>query len=102
MQIWVGSETVWVYEEVKTNPPGGTPVLSDPTTILLTITDPTGTVKVDGLSMTKYNSEDGKFEYFYSLPASPEDGDWEVKVVIVDGTGGTAKTTISKGTFRVR
>jgi uncharacterized protein YfaS (alpha-2-macroglobulin family) len=97
MEIFYEGQTVRIYEEVRTFDD----VLADPTTIKVTITDPTGTVKVNALAMTKYNSETGKYEYYYNLPASPNKGNWHVYVTVVDGTGDTAKTTPDYGTFTV-
>jgi uncharacterized protein YfaS (alpha-2-macroglobulin family) len=50
----------------------------------ITITDPAGTVKVNAASMTKKAT--GKYEYLYTIPATPVVGTW---VCIVDVENGT-------------
>ena len=58
-------------------------VLYTPTTILITITDPCGVVKVNGSAMV--NDSIGVYYYAYDIPVDGVYGKWDVKVVATDG-----------------
>jgi hypothetical protein len=57
--------------------------LHNPTTVVITITDPCGVVKVSGLAMT--NDSTGVYYYVYDIPVDGVYGKWDVKVVATDG-----------------
>ena len=72
----------------------------DPTSIVATISDPSGTAKVTSEAMSKHDT--GEYEYFYTLATDATAGWWRGLVKIVDGSGGSAKNTISTFGFRIK
>jgi len=56
--------------------------LYDPTTVAITITDPCGTVVVNGIAMV--NDSTGVYYYNYPIPVDGVYGRWDVKVVATD------------------
>jgi len=99
--VFPDKATVWVlalvYDEDK--------ALVDPTAIKISITDPDGTVKVDGEAMTQYESTEGIYEYFHhqGVDADPMDeGQWRGEVLVIDGTGATAVISSKPFAFSVK
>jgi hypothetical protein len=75
--------------------------LTDPTTsIKVTIYDPNGDKQVDGDDMTQ--SDTGIYEYYYQTTSSTDKGWWHGNVVVVDGTGDEAKTSVGSFSFKVK
>ena len=58
--------------------------LTDPTSIKITIIDPDGNTKVDAANMDRV--AEGKYEYIYTLPASPATGWWRGYIDVVNGS----------------
>jgi len=54
----------------------------DPTSVAITITDPSGTIQVNGLAMS--NDGVGIYYYNYPIPAAAVYGKWDVKVIATD------------------
>lgn len=99
--IFPDKATIWIlaliYDEDK--------ALADPTAVKVSITDPDGTLKVDGGSMTQYNSETGIYEYFYHKgeSADPLDsGQWHGEILAIDGTGENAIISPKSFGFQVK
>lgn len=67
--------------------------------VKITLTNPKGVVKVDAQPMTE--SAAGKFVYYYLSQADDEPGYWYYECKSQDGTGGDAKYTITRGSFRL-
>jgi hypothetical protein len=65
----------------------------------VTVTDPDGTVQLDGAAMT---TAIGYAYYHYNIPSDAKAGRWLVEVAAVSGTGSLARTTIYKSSFDVR
>ena len=55
-----------------------------------------------GAIMTKQNSTTGIYEYYYHTTTSSTTGWWRGEIVVVDGSGATAKTSIGKFSFRMK
>jgi hypothetical protein len=64
-----------------------TKALHDPSSVSITITNPCGTVKVDAQGMT--NDAPGVYYYPYDIPVDGVYGEWDVKVIAIDGTDTT-------------
>lgn len=76
--------------------------LVDPTgSIKVTMTDPDATKKVDAQDMTKQGDLTGTYEYFYNTTTSSVEGWWTGEVVVVDGSGEGAKTSVDRFAFEV-
>ena len=90
-------ETVETYVETKTQ----AGVLSDPTSVKITITDPAGTVKSNAATMDQYLATTGKYVYYYSLASDAVYGQWTSKILVTDGAGESAKTTVVYSQFDV-
>jgi len=73
---------------------------ADPTSIEIEVWLPSGTQDITSTAMTK--SATGKYVYYYASESTDTAGFYRVKVTVVDGTGGTAKTTIIDGGFRLQ
>jgi len=89
-----GTIEIWVYfekNEVYVTPDQG---------VKITITDSTGTKKVDASSMTE--SETGKFVYYYTLAIDAERKWWRYYWLGQDGTGVNAKYGNGYGSFEVK
>jgi len=69
--------------------------LVTPDTITITITNPSGTVKVNGATPTA--SSTGKYYYNYDVPASPTEGRWVIEWQVTDDSA----TTIVRDYFEV-
>ncbi len=67
---------------------------ADPTTTLISIEKPDGTLIVDGAAMT--NSAVGSYYYDYLIPASEG-----VYLVKIKATGSSSRVTIVPDTFKV-
>lgn len=94
------AETVWILAYIYDRRTGVAPTI-DPTSIVVTISDPDGFAVVTAKAMTKH--DDGEFEYFYTLPENAERGKWWRGLIkVVDGEGDIAKTTIGTFGFRIR
>jgi len=74
--------------------------LVDPTSIKVTITDPDGTKKVDGVAMTK--GDTGIYSYYYKTTTSTTKDWWTGEVEVIDGTGEAAKTSLGTFSFRIK
>lgn len=86
---------IWCYikdwEGTYTSPDNG---------VKVTLTDPDGTVKADAAAMTE--SETGKFVYYYNSQADDvKDKWWHYECKSQDGSGGTAKYVITRGSFKL-
>ena len=88
-------ETVEIYAEVKSQ--AGS--LVDPTSIVVDLYDSAGVQKLTAQAMTKLTT--GIYQYFHNLPTDAALGFWKDTITVVDGTGGTAKTTKTDGGFNV-
>ena len=64
------------------------------------IIDPDGTTQVDSVAMTK--NATGVYDYLYNTTTSSTTGYWRGEVVVVDGSGGTAKTSVATFGFRLK
>lgn len=94
MRAFQRGETIEVYAEVKDQDG----VYTDPTSgIYVTITNPSGTVKVDNVAMTKITT--GKYQYYYRSAADDVLGWWQARGKSLDGSGATLITTITDGGF---
>ncbi len=76
--------------------------LVTPTSIKVTIKDPDGTTQVDAATMTQYGSVTGTYDYFYNTTTATDTGKWYGEVVVVDGSGATAKTSIEPFGFKMK
>jgi len=92
---WQRGDTVPIWAEIR-DP--DTNDLTDPSEdVKLSLTDPSGTVKVDNQTMTK--SAVGKYVYYWTSSASDAIGWYKAKVTVQDGTGAGAKYVIEYGGF---
>ncbi|MFA5458890.1 MAG: hypothetical protein WC261_14810 [Synergistaceae bacterium] len=92
--IFVRGESVPIYAIDKSW--AGAPL--DPTAgVVIYITDPAGTLKVNGEAMSLVTS--GTYLYNYNTDSESELGQWRWQCVAIDGTGAEAKTVISEGGF---
>jgi len=74
--------------------------LVDPTAVYITLTDPAGTKKVDASNIVVTGkTATGTFEHYYNTPSDAVVGQWLGEAMVVDGSGGTAKTTIANYSF---
>ncbi|HUS04141.1 MAG TPA: hypothetical protein VMY79_01220 [Dehalococcoidia bacterium] len=99
--VFPDKATVWVlalvYDEDKK--------LVDPTAIKVSITDPSGEVIIVEEAMTKYESTEGIYEYFYhaGVESEPMDkGQWKGEVLVIDGTEETAVISPINFAFSVK
>lgn len=72
--------------------------LADASGLTIDIWDPDGTQQVDGTAMT--NQSTGLYDYYYHKGASASamsSGRWRGKVLVTDGSGGSA--ILSEGIF---
>lgn len=68
--------------------------------VTITISDPEGTVKVNGVAMTE--SETGKFYYVYNIPSDGELGWWQCNMVGQDGTAPDDKYAVANLSFEAK
>jgi len=68
--------------------------------VKVTLTDPDATDKVDDQAMSE--SETGKFVYYYTTDSDSVLGWWRYKCTGQDGTGASAKYTVSNGSFELK
>ena len=99
--VFPDKATVWilalVYDENK--------ALVDPTAIKVSITDPDDAVVVPEEAMTKYESTEGIYEYFYhaGVETDPMDkGQWKGEVLVIDGDDETAVISPINFAFSVK
>jgi len=95
-RIFQRPETVPIHAEVRTD----LGVLTDPTSIVVTVTAPGGAVPVNGVAMTKDST--GKYTYYFGPSSVAPLGWYKVKTIVVDGSGGTALTTITLKGFTLQ
>ena len=93
---FIAKGTVRVRAEVK----GDDDTLVTPTSIKATIVDSAGATKVDEQAMTE--DVTGVYDYFYNTTTSSEKGWWTAEVVVVDGSGAGAKTSVGRCGFKVK
>lgn len=98
VQVFQRPETVPIWAEIK-NWAGA---YADPThgVTLVHLTNPKGVKKAENQTMTK--SETGKYVYYYASQANDELGWWRYQTKSQDGTGATAKYTITDGSFELK
>jgi uncharacterized protein YfaS (alpha-2-macroglobulin family) len=89
-EIYYQGETVGLKATVKDA--DGT--LTDPSTVTITIVDPTGTEKVTDSAMTKKST--GIYQYDYTIASDAVAGIWTSEVKATSG-----KPSIEQDTFRV-
>lgn len=67
--------------------------------VKITITNPAGETVIADMAMasTKY----GLYEYYWNSPATASLGWYDYQCTAVDGSGGTARTTIQDGAFQL-
>ena len=95
-KIYQIGETVPVWAEVK----DWDDAYVTPTSAKVTIYNESGEELVTDATMTE--DATGKFVYYYNTEVGVDSAGWHPYVAtIVDGTGGGAKTTISRGGFRL-
>lgn len=88
---------VWAYVKSQTGS------YTDPTAIVVSVIDPTGTTQVDDAAMTQ--SATGQYYYQYHLgttTAAMSSGDWRGRVKVTDGTGAAAAITTQSYNFKVK
>ena len=77
--------------------------LVEPTSVRITITDPKAVKKVNAVEIVVDGKvENGIYEHYYNTATDSEKGWWLGEVVVVDGTGQTAKTTPIPFSFKVK
>jgi len=97
VNVFQAGETIgiWCYikdwEGTYTTPDNG---------VKVTLTDPGGTVQVDGLAMTAVDS--GKLVYYYNSQSDDVKGYWYYSCKSQDGTGDNAKYVITEGSFELK
>ena len=90
-------ETVPIWADVR----NWSDVLVDPSEgVTITLTSPTGVTIRDGVAMTK--SEIGKYVTYYNTTTDSPSGWWKAKTIAQDGTGESAKYTITLGGFSLQ
>ena len=95
-RIWQRPETVPIWAESKVNG-----VLADPSEdVLLTLTNPSGTVVLNAVTMVK--SSTGLYVYYWTSSSDSVVGWYKAKAKFQDGTGGDAKVTIEYGGFELQ
>lgn len=77
------------------------------TSIKVIISDPSGTVQIPSEGngdddMTKDGDNTGVYDYYYKTTTSSEKGWWSGQVVVVDGSGALAKTSVGTFNFRIK
>ncbi len=92
---FIAKATVRVHAKVYND----NDTLVDPTSITVTITDPLETAQVDEQAMTKDST--GVYDYYYNTTASTTKGNWTGEVIVIDGSGDSAKTSVSSFDFRI-
>ena len=75
-------------------------VTPDPTSVKVTINDPSPAVVIDDVAMSK--ASDGVFDYYYRTTAATVKGWWTGLVIVIDGIGASAKTSIDDFGFRIK
>ena len=99
--VFPDKATVWILALVY----NADKALVDPTTIKVSITDPSGEMIVDEETMTQYESTTGIYEYFYhaGTETDPMDqGQWKGEVLVIDGTEETAVISPINFAFSVK
>ena len=97
IQVFQAGETIaiWAYikdwEGVYRSPDNG---------VKLTLVNPSGVTKVDAQAMTP--DDTGKFVYYYNSQSDDVKGWWRYSCKGQDGAGGSAKYTISTGSFELK
>ena len=77
--------------------------LVDPTSVLVTLTDPDGTDQVDQNEIVVDGKiSTGLFEQYYNTSGSSVTGWWQGKIEVVDGSGDTARTSIATFSVNVK
>lgn len=77
--------------------------LVEPTSVLITLTDPDGDVEVDEEEIVVTGKqEDGVYDHFYNTTVDSVEGWWLGEAVITDGSGDGAKTTACPFSFKVK
>lgn len=79
MSVYQRGETLYHWITLRNR----NQTLVDPTSIKITISNPCGTVAVDAQNMTQDST--GVYYYAYDIPADGVYGEWDIKVVAVDG-----------------
>lgn len=92
---FVAKGTVPVRAEVRND----SDALSTPTSIKCGFTDPDGTA-VTPADMTEDST--GLYDYFYNTTPATVKGWWTAEVVVVDGSGDSAKTSVGRCSFKVK
>jgi len=98
---FVAKGTVRVRAEVRDDDDE----LCTPTSIKCTITDAVEEVQVDAKDMTEDAEADdgtGLYDYYYNTTTASEKGWWTAEVVVVDGSGDSAKTSVGRCEFKVK
>ena len=95
---FVAKTTVHVRAEVRDDDAALT-AIDSPSTIKCALTDPDGTV-VGPTAMTE--DDTGLYDYFYNTETTSVKGWWTAEVVVVDGTGDDAKTSVGRCSFKVK
>jgi len=95
---FVAKGTVRVRAEVRDDDDALTEITS-PSTIKCGFTDPDGTV-VTPADMTEDST--GLYDYFYNTETTSVKGWWATEVVVVDGSGVGAKTSVGRCSFKVK
>ena len=95
---FIGKATVRVWAYVYDDDDA----LADPTSINVTIKDKDGAAPVDDEAMSPVGGTDGTYTYDYQTTAATTKGWYNVEVVVVDGAGAVAKTSIGTYAFRIK
>jgi len=91
--VFIAKTTVITYVYVKDE----YEVLTDASSVLMTIIDPDGTTQVDGEAMTKQST--GIYTYDYKTTIDTQKGLWRQQVEVIDGTGVEARTSMDSHSF---
>ncbi|MGA2669951.1 MAG: hypothetical protein ABSF21_00820 [Dehalococcoidia bacterium] len=76
--------------------------LVDPTSILITITDPNGLVKVTAEEIiTSGKIAEGIYDHYYNTAADSIKGWWHGIAEVIDGSGPTARTSMGNYSFEI-
>lgn len=94
-RVFQRGETVPCYAEVK----DWDGEYQTPTSINIDIYTPSNVLSVDGQAMTEIAT--GRYVYYYNSQLTDSVGWYRIVIVVVDGTGGGAKTTIQQGGFEL-
>ena len=77
--------------------------LVDPTSILITITDPNGLAKVTAEEIiTSGKIATGVYDHYYNTATDSVKGWWHGVAEVIDGSGATARTSIGNYSFEVK